>query len=296
MSNIPINQRNLWLGASEVAALFGVSPYCTRFELFHMKAGSIPAHDLDGQERIQAGQFLEPSIGAWAAHKWNWPIRNVKEYLTHPTVERMGASLDFATVESEPVEIKNVDNLVFRNGEWEVDGDIILDAPAHFLLQVQHQLACSPRKDRGWLIVCVGGNRLYRMEVPRHEKMITRIEREVEQFWADVLAGNEPKPDFEADAAAIALLYGGTGDEFADLRGDDHAKELCAEYLSAHEIEREAAKRKKAALAEIKTLMSDAQGALVDEGFKVKASFIKEATIVRKPHWRFSVTQKKQET
>lgn len=295
MSNIPINERKQWIGASEVAALFGVSPYCTRFELFHMKAGNIPSHDLDGEERVMAGQFLEPSIAAWAAHKWHWPIKNVVEYLKHPTVERMGCSLDFETLEGEPVEIKNVDNLIFRDGDWEVDGDTILDAPAHFLIQVQHQLACTPGKDRGWLIVCVGGNRLYRMEIPRHEKMIARIEREVTAFWADVLAGNEPAPDFEQDASTISLLYGGKGDEIIDLRGNERIKELCAEYRAGLEVEKEGAGRKKAALAEIKTLMNDAQGALVDGGFKVKASFIKESTSVRNAHWRFSITQKKQE-
>lgn len=291
MSNIPINERRLWVGASEVAALFGVSPHVTRFELFHMKSGSIPAHDLDSVERVQAGQFLEPSIAAWASHKWDWPVRNVLEYLQHPRVERMGCSLDFETLEGEPVEIKNVDNLIFRDGDWEADGDTILDAPAHFLIQVQHQLACRPGPERGWLVVCVGGNRLLRMEIPRHERMIARIEREVEEFWNDVLSGNEPRPDFQSDASTIAMLYGGKGDEVVDLRGNERVHELCAEYRAAHEVEKSASSRKKAALAEIKTLMADARGALIDDGFKVKASFIKESTSVRQAHWRFSVNQ-----
>lgn len=294
MSNIPINERRLWLGASEVAALFGLSPYVTKFELWHTKAGNIPQQSLDGQERVEAGNFLEPSIGAWASHRWDWPIRNVQEYLTHPTVGRMGASLDFATIEGEPVEIKNVDNLVFRDGEWETDGDTILDAPVHFLIQIQHQLACSPGKDRGWLIVCVGGNKLFRMEVPRHEKMIARIEREVEQFWIDVEGGNEPQPDFQADAGAISLLYGGDGEDIIDLREDERAAELCEEYREAHEIEVAAKKRKTAALAEIKTRMNDARGALVANNHMVKAVHIKESTSVRKEHWRFSVTQKQE--
>lgn len=298
MTNIPVNERRLWVGASESAALFGVSPYLTKFELFHMKAGEIPPHDLDRDERVNAGQFLEPSIAAWASNKWHWPIRNVAEYTPHPTVPRFGCSLDFEAIDgAEPVEIKNVDNSIFRdpNNGWETEGTTLLDAPVHFLIQVQHQLACRPGPDRGWLVVCVGGNRLYRMEVPRHPRMIERLEAEVAEFWRSVEAGEPPDPDFQADAQAIALLYGGRGDEWVDLRDDERARELCAEYLDAHEQEKAAKKRKTAALAEIKTRMHDARGALIGDGFRVKASHIAESTSVRKAHWRLAVTQQQQQ-
>jgi putative phage-type endonuclease len=294
MSNISLPERRQWVGASESAALFGVSPYLTRFELYHLKAGNIPPADLDGEERIEAGRHLEPAIAAWAADKWQWPLHNVTAYLRHPSVSGMGCSLDFETADGEPVEIKNVDNLVFRDGDWVVEGDVILDAPAHFLIQVTHQLACRPEAARGWLLPCVGGNRLYRMEIPRHEKMVSRIEREVTTFWQSVEAGEEPRPDFEADAAAIAMLYGGRGDEVVDLRDDARVHELCAAYLAAHEVEKEASGRKKAALAEIKTLMQDARCAMVADGYKVKASHIKGGTYTRDPYWRFSITQKKE--
>lgn len=297
MTNIPVNERRLWIGASESAALLGVSPYITKFELWHQKAGEIPPHDLDRDERVQAGRFLEPSIAAWASDKWYWPIRNVEEYLQHPTVARMGASLDFEAIDGgEPVEIKAVDAAIFRdpNNGWETERDTILDAPVHFLVQVQHQLACRPGPERGWLVACVGGNKLYRMEIPRHPAMIKRLEAEVAEFWRSVEAGEPPDPDFQADAQAIAMLYGGRGDEWVDLRDDERAGALCAEYLDAHEQEKAGKKRKSAALAEIKTRMNDARGALVGDGFRVKASHVAESTSVRREHWRFSVTQQQE--
>ncbi|TFH51590.1 MAG: hypothetical protein E4H01_00345 [Lysobacterales bacterium] len=172
VTNIPVSERKNWIGASESAALFGVSPYTTKFELFHQKVGSIAGPNLDTAERVMAGQFLEPSIAAWASKKWDWPVVSVPEYRQHAHVPQMGCSLDFETtdVAPEPIEIKNVDNLIFRD-QWDHDGDIITDAPAHILVQLQHQLACPDPKrmamaKRGWLLVCVGGNRLYRMEVP----------------------------------------------------------------------------------------------------------------------------------
>lgn len=295
MSNIPLQERAKWVGASESAALFGLSPYTTRFELWHSKVGNIAPHDLSGDSRVNAGKFLEPSIANWANHEWHWPLVNVEEYYRHRTVARMGCSLDFQTIDGlSPVEIKNVDNLIFRDGAWETDGDTILEAPIHFLLQLQHQMACSPLDpERGWLVACVGGNRLFRMEVPRHEATIARIEREVEAFWASVEANEPPEPDFEADADTIRMLYGGSR-EFIDLRTNERAIELCAEYRAAHAITAAADKRKKSALAELQTIMQDARMALVGDTYKVTASQIKEATIHRKPYWRWNISEPKQ--
>jgi len=300
VTNIPVSERIQWIGASESAALFGVSPYTTRFELWHQKAGNIGAPDLDGEERIMAGQFLEPSIAAWASAKWDWPIVPVPDYRPSLTVEKMGSSLDFETKDGlEPVEIKNVDNLIFRD-KWSCDGDVITDAPAHILVQVQHQLACQldnrmTMARRAWLLVCVGGNRLYRMEVPRHDTMIARIEAEVDAFWASVAAQDAPDPNFDIDADAIGLLYHGHGVELVDLRGNDRARDLAALYLDGLKTEKAGRQQKSAAMSELKTILGDAQAGMMDEGYSIKASSIKETTSTKKAHFRFSVRKAKEQ-
>ena len=68
--------------APDGAALLGcASPYLTGFRLYHIKAGLLEPDDLDN-ERVLAGQFLEPAIAEWAKHKWNWNIRKVHRYLS----------------------------------------------------------------------------------------------------------------------------------------------------------------------------------------------------------------------
>ncbi len=299
MTNIPVSERKDWIGASESAALFGASPYTTKFELWHQKVGNIAVPDLDDVERIMAGQYLEPSIAAWAGAKWGMDICPVPDYRASSTVGQMGCSLDFETESGEPVEIKNVDNLIFRD-QWSSDGDIITDAPMHILVQVQHQLACPfidmPRPERSWLIVCVGGNRLYRMKIPRHDAMISRIEQEVKDFWYSVEAGVAPEPQFELDSDAISLLYRGQGVELADMRGDGRARDLAADYLAGLEVEKAGRNQKKAAMAELKTILGDAQAGIMDDGYTIKGSPIKETSSVKKAHFRFSIRKKKEYT
>ncbi len=293
MTLISRAERTQWVGASEVAALFGCHPQLSLYKLWHIKMGNMLADDLDDVERVQAGQFMEPSIAAWAQSKWDWPLRKVNTYSPHPTIAGMGASQDFETVPGgEPAEIKNVDRSIFydpKNG-WAAEGQELVDAPIYFLIQVQSQLACKPGIPQGWIVPCVGGNRLFRMPIERHAGMIAKIEERVQWFWETIENGEEPAPNFEQDSTTINKLYKGMGFETVDLSGSERAKVLCAKYMMQHVQETAAKKEKQAALAELKFMMHDAKAAIID-GYTIKASHIKGGTTVREPHWRFNITQ-----
>lgn len=305
MTLIAREERTRWVGASEVAALFGCHPQLSLYKLWHIKMGNIEADDLDDVERVQAGQFMEASIAAWAAHKWEWPLVKINDYSPHPSVPGMGASLDYAVnpegyshtslgPEAEPAEVKNVDRSIFhdpKNG-WATEGQELVDAPIYFLIQVQSQLACRPAAQKGWIIPCVGGNRIYRMPIERHPNMIAKIEQRVDWFWDTIKRGQEPAPNFEKDNATITKLYKGLGLEAIDLTASDQARVLCTRYSLNHEQEVVAKKAKEACLAELKFMMQDARAADID-GYKIKASHIKGGTTVRQPYWRFNITKEK---
>lgn len=231
MSNIPLSERRHWIGSSEAAVLLGASPYQSYYDLWQEKAGHLERESRDDDERIQAGRFLEPAIAAWANAKWDLGLTKVDSYIPHPTVGGMGASWDFRTPEGQPAEVKNVDTSVFRD-EWAAESDIITDAPIHILTQAQHQMACGgPEAVFCWLIVCVGGNRLLRMRIERHEAMVRALEEATAEFWAEVRGGVAPPPDFSRDARALGRLLAVSNGRYLDLRADDRLPPLCGSYL-----------------------------------------------------------------
>lgn len=296
MTAIPLEERVNWIGSSESAVILGCSPFNTYFTLWHEKAGNIPAEDLDHLERIQAGKHLEPAIAAWAAEKWDdWSPRKVTGYLEHPTTAKMGASLDFedgADPSGPPIEIKNVDWMIFKD-HWLSEGDAVLDAPIHYLLQLQHQLACRPSATYGWLLACVGGNKLYRMKVDRHSGIIARLETEVAAFWESITQGQEPKPDFENDGATIARLYSSGNGEVLDMTDNNRMPELCSLYQTAKGEEKAAKERAGAAIAEIKAMLGEASGATCT-GFTVKSTDIPGGEVkasTRNPYRRWTITE-----
>lgn len=293
MTALSLTDRLQWVGASEIAALVGASPYQSRFALWHTKAGTLPPEEFE-TERTLAGQFLEPAIAAWANHKWQWDLVKSVGYTPHPSVPGMGASLDYVVQSTgEPVDIKNVDGLIFKD-EWIADGDFVHEAPLHLTLQIQAQIACSGAS-AGWLVACVAGNRLYRHRIERHDGVIARLETEVAEFWASIREGREPKPDYSMDGPTLAAIYkAGKAGVVADLSQNNRAPVLCAEICSARVAEQAAADRKEAATAELRDLIRDAS-AVILPGYSVSVSDIKasEYTVTRKAYRRIAVKEKK---
>lgn len=203
-----------------------VGRHTTGYRLLQIKAGRLDPDDLDEVERVQAGNYMEPAIAAWAQDKFELPIRQVRRYLEGPVLG-MGASLDYEMAKGEraPVEIKNVDGLIFRD-LWEADGEEIIAPPIDITLQVQHQIACA-NTSHGWIVACVGGNRLVRGRIERHQPTIDKITEAVGVFWQGVAAGDDPIALADYDTVSDLYLAAEKGSEI-DLSHDNELPSLAA--------------------------------------------------------------------
>lgn len=262
------------VGASEVAALFDASPYLTRFELWHRKAGNIatPAFDAiadDGtpeNERVYWGVRLEAAIIDAACERFGYGIEARDVQLTngaglggHPDAivrcPRRGRGI---------LEIKTVDWLVRKS--WGAE------PPMHYLLQSQAYQGLAGVQ-WGDVIVLVGGNSLERFQYEFRPKIYAEIGKRVAAFWRSVEAKQPPPADYTRDLGPIKELYGEQGEETIDLQGDNRAAIAAAEYLAGAEIEREGKERKEAAAAELFDKLRDAAFAFAD-GFTIRSTLV----------------------
>ena len=278
---VPVD-RNHWLElrradvtSTEVGALFGISPYLTRFELWHQKRSS-GVVDVEPSERMQWGTRLQDAIAAGIGADRGWKIRRVNRYIRIREL-RMGASYDFEVVGDETAnfEIKNVDGLVFRQ-EWEEHEDGAIEAPPHIEIQVQHQMAVSGR-DKAYLGVLIGGNRVVVLERTSDAAVIAAIELAVAEFWASVESGVAPEIDYARDAAFIASLYG-HAEPGKVIESPDGVGDWVAAYRAAGAEEKSAGLRKDEMKARILEKIGDAERVLGD-GFTISAGVVGPAEI-----------------
>lgn len=258
------------VGASEVAALFGVSPHISHWSLWQIKAGRVAAPDISGDQRVRWGHLVEPVVAqAVAEERPDWTILPGGHRISS-RIPGMGATLDREIGGARPgvLEIKNVDWLV-RKRDW---GD---EPPPHILLQLQHQLAVTGR-EWGAVAALVGGNELRIWEYQARPKVIAEIERRVRAFWQSIRENRPPPVDGSASTSeTLAALYPDARTPMLDLRADNELPEACAGFLRAREA-RQAAEREERHYANIiKAKVGAAEAAMVS-GYTVRATAVAE--------------------
>lgn len=298
--------RHGYVSSTESAALFGLSPYLTAFELALQKSDKIVS-DFQGNERTAWGTRLEDAIAQGIGEDYGVLVRKQSGYAVHPDA-RMGSSFDYEIVgvaqsrrflgdqslreqfeKHGPgvLEIKNVDSLVYKN-DWSEE------APAHIEIQVQHQLECI-RYPWAVIGVLVGGNRNEILIRERDEDVGRVLKSKISRFWSNLADGKTPPPTMPEDASVLIRLYN-LAEPGKLYQGQDDAElaEFCAEYVKQGQIEKLAEEAKEVAKAKILQRIRTAEKAIVP-GFNVSTWTVAETpiTYVREAYRGFRVTAKK---
>lgn len=257
--------------STDVAALFGISPYLTEYELWHRKKSGIVV-ELEPSDRMRWGVRLQDAIAAGICQDNGWTEFRRKDEYVRLVKLAMGSSFDYEVSvggEMPLLEIKNVDSLAFKEG-WIVDGNSV-EAPPHIEIQLQHQMAVAGRK-LAYIGALVGGNRVVLIRRERDDAVIAVVESRIQKFWHDIDRNIEPKPDFVKDAEFIRKLY-----RYSEPGKIVNADEQISKLVTAYErIAREinaSEEKKEAVRAEILTVIGDAEK-VIGEGFTISTNLV----------------------
>lgn len=318
--------RHTCVSSTESAALFGMSPYMTAFELALEKQKPEP-QEFEGTERMRWGTRLQDAIAEGIAEDYGVAVKPQRGYAIHAS-GRMGSSFDYEIVGVGPgwsyvstnrengvdgawlhvdgrklasdvllnwfskhgpgiLEIKNVDSLVYKN-EW-------ADAPPdHIDIQLQHELECI-RHNWGVLGVLVGGNRAELVIRERDATVGRVLVNKINAFWAALKRGELPDPVMPQDAGLIIALYKFSDPEkFLDAQGNAEFVKLCESYAKAAAEEKAAETAKEVAKAGILQMMKSAEKAAT-QGYNVSTWNVAETPVsfVRPAYRGFRLTKKK---
>lgn len=206
-----LQERRTGLGASDVAAIFGVSPYKSALALYHEKRGDIPITESE-REALYWGRILQTPI-ARRYHdetRRDVEIPSPYEIRRHPNLTFMIATLDATATPTEAsaappapgfgtVEIKNAG--FFKREEWRDE------PPLAFQIQAQHQMFVTGAQ---WCSIAalVGGSEFFWADIARHPGFISVLCRRAEEFWQRVQHGTPPDVDgSEATRELLKQLY-----------------------------------------------------------------------------------------
>lgn len=245
------------VGGSEVAALFGLSPFVTEYSLWHVKAGKVPPDDLGDNQKTRWGKLIEPLIAQELGASLGWKIERSRIYYQHDAIPGLGCTLDFDVIDNQwgpgIVETKVVFDYEDYKRDWSDER-----APPSYELQVQEQMMCTGRQ---WSAIAVWvaqtatlAPALIRRPVP---KVVDEIERRVNGFWDSIRHDRAPEPTgTEGELAIMRHVWPARADKKIVEIGSEKLAEAAQQYLWAGEqlpgLEREKTMRKAQILAAAK--------------------------------------------
>lgn len=250
--------RRSGIGASDAAALLGVSPWASPLSVYSDKTATDPPDDDDDREFLRWGRLLED------------PILDEFERRTGRLVSDRQLC---AQSTSDPHMLSTLDGIVYtdRNGrptpvgvaEVKVTGDRPWDdPPIHYQAQVAWQLAVTGLR-RGWLISLHNARELVIHQIDVDDQVTADLRQVAAEFWARVVDRRPPPADgHTATTDALTRMFPGNPDAEPVVVPEDLALEVAA----ARDAAKVADEAKRAAENALKQVIGDATEAVVAAG------------------------------
>jgi len=185
-------QRRKFIGSSDMAAILGVSPWATAYDVYLEKTGKL--QEREPSEAMMAGTFLEEGILLYAESQLGKIARN--QFRTYPDAY-LGAHIDAIAIErgEEPVESKKVE---LTNPSFDAWGEAGTDeVPDEVIIQCHVHMICQ-RKTRVVSRCHVAGliaGRLAMYEVPFNAQLADTICEAAVHFWEKHVLADIPPID-----------------------------------------------------------------------------------------------------
>lgn len=267
-----LGRRRTGLGASDVAAILGLSPWTSPWSLWADKVGLLPL-DAGDTDEMRFGRWLELAVGPWFAHETGLLIGSVQEELTHPEHPWARCTLDGKVYDGPEADFHDGTRITYGpdvvsmyrpllggleikttgpSRRWD-------EIPPHYQCQGQWQMFVGDL-DRVWFAT-LHGRRLEIYELERDDADIELLHERAEEFWTVNVEGNVPPPVDGSDATldALAAVY----PDSHDRGGIELDHDLVAGYAAARVYRLEAEKKEAELKARIQVELGDEEIGLV---------------------------------
>lgn len=187
-----LEMRKNGIGASEVGAVIGISPWATPFSIWLLKTGQIPPQD--ETQAMKMGKLLEPVIAQLWEDATGWKVikSSAKDIIyqdpEHPwrivTPDRFAYEINPATGKKAKCLLE------FKSTSQDFDPD---DLPPYYVAQCQYQMLVTGIHVN-YLCWLTNGRYYNHARLEYDEEFANFISERVDEFWTEsVVGGKEPE-------------------------------------------------------------------------------------------------------
>jgi len=229
------HDRTAFIGGSDVAAILGVSPWKSPFQLYQEKIGAFCEEITREKQRLfDRGHRWEPVVVEMLVdelldrgHDVQIIDRNAR--YQDPEFPFLACELDLELLidgEEHNAEIKTVSPFAAKAwGEQDTD-----EIPLYYAAQVMHGLMVKPRK-RAIVAALIGVDDLRLHQIARDDETIAAIRAKEVEFWRRVQDRDAPEPTTADDVKWLYARDGGIV-----MEADEELVRLCEEIRQGKDI------------------------------------------------------------
>jgi len=196
-------ERQLYLGASDMAAILGVDNYRTPLDVFNEKLGFVES--FEGNKQTLRGEKLENLAAQEYTEVTGRKVHKRSVELVHPQHDFIRGHLDRRVVgDKRPVEIKCPSRGMFHKMKRE-------GLPASQIIQMQSYLWLDRSPVGDFAIFCADAWEMLPFEVEAQPELFEQIEHAAVVFWTEHVLKQVPPDPIEADRPKL---------EFAKVAGE----------------------------------------------------------------------------
>jgi|TARA_R100000501_G_C2618554_1_gene112021 putative phage-type endonuclease len=240
------------IGSSEIAAVFGISPWMTAFDLWLTKTGQVIDVD-DEKAWMTAGNHFEQGVLAFATEQLG-PLRR-NQFRVVPDLP-LSATTDALVISTgNPVEAKTTGLYGPVKDIWGDEGTDQI--PDYYNLQCQVHLMATGKE------VChvpafIGGRGFCMFTVKAHPKLQAIIGNKAKEFWNNYVVPKVAPPDSLASLSVLKRVIR-TPKKVVDVSSD-----LVSEWQAANAAKNDAIKEADEMKAQVIQAMGDAEAGILE--------------------------------
>lgn len=251
-----LEMRKAGIGGSEAAAIVGLNPWKSAFQLWMEKTGQVEPEDLSDNEYVYWGTVLEQAVADRFCELTGKKVQR-RGMLQDDEYPYMLASVDRMVVgENAGLECKTTN--AFNTKAWADD-----ELPDSYYIQCQWYMMVTGC-EKWYIAVLIGGNKFIWKEVPRNAADIEVLRKAAVDFWSMVITNTMPPVDGSSDcSSALAEKFKGQKDLEIEL--PVAAKDCIDRLREIKETIASLEEQKKLSENELKAMLGDAEIGIIGE-------------------------------
>lgn len=196
-----ITDRMGFIGASDCAAVLGLSRFKTVLQVWAEKTGTVEPEDISEKLNVWLGNELEEVVAKKFTKDTGKKVHRVNDAYVHKNHDFIRCHID-RKVEGENAILQCKTASAWMAKHWEGE-----EIPQEYILQEYHELACT-NYERAYIAVLIGNNDFKIKVLERDENTIKKIIAKEVDFWENfVIPKVIPKSISARDSDTLFQIF-----------------------------------------------------------------------------------------